>query len=131
MAFYWPANFLLCVAPSAPLLHEHHLIGVGSVAMVASAAWPAPEPRRRLDPFPTGWYALFSSELAAGALLHGRYFGEELVVFRTEAGRAVAMDAYCPHMGAHLGHGGEVRGETLRCPFHGFCFDFDIWENKR
>jgi nitrite reductase/ring-hydroxylating ferredoxin subunit len=77
-----------------------------------------------LDPFPTGWYGLcFSSELQTGAVLHGRYVGQELVIFRTHAGRAVAMDAYCPHMGAHLGHGGTVQGETLRCPFHGFCFD--------
>src|SRR4029077_10476021 len=27
------------------------------------------------------------------------------------------------HMGAHLGHGGVVEGETLRCPFHSFRFD--------
>jgi hypothetical protein len=26
-------------------------------------------------------------------------------------------------MGAHLAHGGSVEGETVRCPFHGFCFD--------
>jgi len=26
-------------------------------------------------------------------------------------------------MGAHLGHGGVVEGETLRCPFHAFRFD--------
>lgn len=33
------------------------------------------------------------------------------------------MDAYCPHLGAHLGIGGTVEGETLRCPFHAFRFD--------
>lgn len=26
-------------------------------------------------------------------------------------------------MGAHLAHGGKVEGETIQCPFHGFCFD--------
>ena len=33
------------------------------------------------------------------------------------------IDAYCPHMGAHFGHGGKVVGETIWCPFHGFRFD--------
>ncbi len=73
---------------------------------------------------PTGWYALcFSQELKAGEVKRGTYFGEELVVFRTQSGEVAAVDAHCPHMGAHLGYGGTVQGETLRCPFHGFCFE--------
>jgi nitrite reductase/ring-hydroxylating ferredoxin subunit len=46
----------------------------------------------------------------------------EIVIFRTTSGTACAIDAYCPHLGAHFGHGGEVVGEELRCPFHGFRF---------
>jgi nitrite reductase/ring-hydroxylating ferredoxin subunit len=49
--------------------------------------------------------------------------GREVVVFRARSGAARVLDAHCPHLGAHLGHGGEVRGETIRCPFHGFCFE--------
>ncbi|WP_459250257.1 Rieske 2Fe-2S domain-containing protein [Streptomyces youssoufiensis] len=30
---------------------------------------------------------------------------------------------YCPHLGAHPGHGGTVRGENLVCPCHHFRFD--------
>jgi nitrite reductase/ring-hydroxylating ferredoxin subunit len=81
---------------------------------------------RRLDlpPYPTGWFALaFSTELARGQMVRARFFGRELVLFRGKGGRAVAMDAYCPHMGAHMGYGGRVEGDALRCPFHGFCFD--------
>lgn len=79
---------------------------------------------RELPPFPNGWYALaFSRELRAGQVLNARFMGRELVLFRTAAGIACAMDAYCPHLGAHLGHGGRVEGETIRCPFHGFCYD--------
>jgi phenylpropionate dioxygenase-like ring-hydroxylating dioxygenase large terminal subunit len=52
-----------------------------------------------------------------------RFAGQEIVVFRTASGRLSALDAYCPHLGAHLGHGGTVAQEELRCPFHGFTFD--------
>ena len=52
-----------------------------------------------------------------------RYFGEELVLFRTRSGTARVLDPFCPHLGAHLGVGGTVEGGTLRCPFHGWRFD--------
>jgi nitrite reductase/ring-hydroxylating ferredoxin subunit len=75
-------------------------------------------------PFPVGWYAIrFSHELAPGAVERVTFCGQSLVLFRTESGRAALVDAYCPHLGAHFGHGGTVEGEALRCPFHGFCFD--------
>jgi nitrite reductase/ring-hydroxylating ferredoxin subunit len=76
------------------------------------------------DPFPTGWYFVaLASELRSGQVLSRTICGEELVIFRTASGQAVATEAHCPHLGAHRGHGGTVVGETLRCPFHGFCFD--------
>jgi nitrite reductase/ring-hydroxylating ferredoxin subunit len=79
-----------------------------------------------LPPFPVGWFAIaFSEELGPGQVQRGGWLGQELVLFRTRAGRAVVMDAHCPHMGAHMGHGGVVIGEGLRCPFHGFCFSAD------
>jgi nitrite reductase/ring-hydroxylating ferredoxin subunit len=53
-----------------------------------------------------------------------RLAGEDIVVFRTASGRCVAIDAWCPHMGAHLGRtGARVEDEWLRCAFHGFAFD--------
>ena len=33
------------------------------------------------------------------------------------------VDAYCAHLGAHLGVGGKVEGECIRCPFHGWRYD--------
>ncbi|MGB5812734.1 MAG: Rieske 2Fe-2S domain-containing protein [Polyangiales bacterium] len=78
----------------------------------------------RLRAFPTGWFLVcFSDELAAGEVKSIKFMGQDLVVFRTDSGTACLSDAFCPHMGAHLGHGGTIEGETLRCPFHGFCFD--------
>ena len=68
---------------------------------------------------PNGWFrAAYSGELKAGDVLPLAYFGTELVLFRDEAGEAHLLDAYCAHLGAHLGHGGRVEGEGIRCPFH-------------
>lgn len=75
-------------------------------------------------PTPNSWYAVaFSGELKPGAVLARTLAERELVIFRTRSGHACAMDAHCPHLGAHMGIGGKVDGETLRCPFHGFRFD--------
>ena len=77
-----------------------------------------------LPPFPNGWFAVgFSRELRPGGVLARRLAGRDLVLFRTASGAPCALDAYCPHLGAHLAYGGVVQGETLRCPFHGFRFD--------
>lgn len=77
-----------------------------------------------LPPFPMGWYAVCElAELQAGGTWTGMWCGREVVAWRTASGQAVLSEAYCPHMGAHLGCGGEVRGEELVCPFHAFRFD--------
>ena len=80
---------------------------------------------------PYGWYFVaYSDELKIGDVRSLHYFGRDLVLFRNESGQAGVLDAYCPHMGAHLGDGGVVEGDVLRCPFHawafrpdGFCVD--------
>ncbi len=75
-------------------------------------------------PTPAGWFALAHlGELGPGRVVARRLAGRELVVFRTRSGKVAALSAHCPHLGAHLGHGGRVEGETIVCPFHGFRFD--------
>jgi cholesterol 7-desaturase len=77
-----------------------------------------------LPPYPTGWYAFgLASELTPGAVLSRPFMGEDLVVYRTRSGIVRAVAPYCPHLGAHLGHGGWVDGELLVCPFHSFAYD--------
>lgn len=87
------------------------------LGVVASASrFPFPS-------LPTGWFAIaFSRELRPGKALARHYFGRDFVVFRSDDGEVHATDAYCPHLGAHLGDARVVDGE-LRCPFHGFRFD--------
>ncbi|HEY3699482.1 MAG TPA: aromatic ring-hydroxylating dioxygenase subunit alpha [Spongiibacteraceae bacterium] len=75
-------------------------------------------------PIPFGWYGVsYSDELKVGEVKPIAYFGKQLVLFRTESGEAKVLDAYCPHLGAHLGHGGKVQGENIACPFHGWQFN--------
>ena len=82
--------------------------------------------KRYEQPIPLGWYALeYSEQLAVGEVKALHYLGRELVLFRTESGQARVVDAFCPHLGAHLGHGGIVVGENIACPFHGWQFDGD------
>lgn len=72
-------------------------------------------------PIPIGWSAvLFSDELLPRQVVPIHAFGVDLVAWRSAAGEVAVLDAYCPHMGAHLGHGGVVSGEQLACPFHGW-----------
>ena len=75
-------------------------------------------------PAPEGWFAVgFADELAPGEVRAIRLAGRDLVLFRTAGGTAGAFSAHCPHMGAHLGKGGRVVGESLRCPFHSLRFE--------
>ncbi len=75
-------------------------------------------------PMPHGWFRVCESdELATGEVRAGRYFGRDVVLFRGEEGRAHVMDAHCCHLGAHLGHGGKVEGDCIRCPFHAWLYD--------
>jgi nitrite reductase/ring-hydroxylating ferredoxin subunit len=82
---------------------------------------PFPFPR-----LPYGWFVVaYSREIPAGEIRTFHYFDEELVIYRDSDGRAHAVEAHCPHLGAHLGEGGCVIGDTLRCPFHGWRFGPD------
>lgn len=92
---------------------------------LAEVADRAPIADRNLDfPFPSGWFpALLSDELAPGQVRPLRYFGRDLVAWRGEDGAVRMLDAYCRHLGAHLGYGGRVVGNEIECPFHAWRYD--------
>jgi len=73
---------------------------------------------------PRGWYAVaWVEDLGLASVRPARLCDRDIVVVRTESGEAAVYDAHCPHLGAHLGYGGVVEGESLRCPFHGWEYD--------
>ena len=76
-------------------------------------------------PVPVGWYFIdYSENLKAGEMRNIQVFGQEWVLFRSESGEKVGVtDPYCPHLGAHIGHGGKVCGDNVRCPFHHWEYD--------
>lgn len=51
-----------------------------------------------------------------------RVLGEDLVLFRDEAGRHGLVDKHCCHRGADLAFG-RLEDGGLRCAFHGWLFD--------
>jgi phenylpropionate dioxygenase-like ring-hydroxylating dioxygenase large terminal subunit len=97
---------------------------------------PAPNEPRYPFPVPNGWFGVAqSNDLGPGETKNGHYFGRNLVIWReAETGTPHVVDAYCAHLGAHLGVGsgspeshepgpGLVRGNCLECPFHGWRYD--------
>lgn len=75
------------------------------------------------DCFIEGWYwAIPSSKLKVGQIKPVTLLGRELAIYRGTDGKVIALDAYCPHMGAHLAEG-KVEGCRIRCFFHNWQFD--------
>lgn len=74
--------------------------------------------------FPDGWYAVATiEEVKKAKVLPIKALGKDMVAFQTESGVFSVLSAHCPHQGAHLGHGGTIKGETIECPFHKWCFN--------
>jgi phenylpropionate dioxygenase-like ring-hydroxylating dioxygenase large terminal subunit len=74
-------------------------------------------------PIPFGWFCVGYPEDFGAAPAPLYYFDRHLVGWRDADGAVHMNDAFCPHLGAHLGHGGHVDGCELVCPFHGWQFD--------
>jgi 3-ketosteroid 9alpha-monooxygenase subunit A len=77
-------------------------------------------------PLPAGWFAIgVSADFPAEQAVPAQWFDQDLVIFRSKDGTLGALDAYCPHLGAHLGHGGTVSDGSVTCPFHGWRWAAD------
>lgn len=84
--------------------------------------------------YPRGWLMVAASAAVTATPGEARFFGEDVVLYRGAGGRAHMVEAYCPHMGAHLAvgpmgataeHGVQIEGDDIRCPNHGWRFGPD------
>jgi 3-ketosteroid 9alpha-monooxygenase subunit A len=67
-----------------------------------------------------GWHCLGLAKDFRDGKPHGvQAFGGKLVVWAGADGELHALDSYCRHMGGDLSNG-EVQGDTVACPFHGW-----------
>lgn len=83
-----------------------------------------PKTRWNMSSYPRGWFVIaYGTELENQGVRPLRYFGQDLVLFRDQAGQPALLDAYCTHLGTHLGVGGVVEDGCIRCPMHGWRFD--------
>lgn len=82
--------------------------------------------------FPRGWFMIAGSEEASTTPKAVRFFGTDMVLYRGQSGKVHLIEAYCPHMGAHIARspkssivrdGEQVTGDSIRCPFHGWRFN--------
>ena len=56
--------------------------------------------------YPNGWFHLFeSAQVRKNDVRRVDVLGLNLVAFRAENDQMYVLDAYCPHLGANLGHG--------------------------
>lgn len=89
--------------------------------------------------YPRGWFMIEQSRtLNTHKPVAVRFFGQDFALYRgRESGKVILLDAYCPHMKTHLaapnttsyvvldGHGTNVEGDGIRCPYHGWRFGAD------
>ncbi|MGE3244797.1 MAG: Rieske 2Fe-2S domain-containing protein [Beijerinckiaceae bacterium] len=69
------------------------------------------------------WYAAgWASEAEAGKPLARTILNQAVAIYRTEAGKAVALEDRCCHRLAPLSLG-RVEGDCIRCMYHGLKFD--------
>lgn len=70
-----------------------------------------------------GWYwTVKSSKVKRKKVIPFNLMGRELAIYRGEDNEVRVIDAFCPHMGAHLAEG-SVENNSIRCFFHHWCFD--------
>lgn len=68
------------------------------------------------------WYAVMEGDrIRPGQVVSAVRLGKRLAFFRTQDGKAHAVEDKCAHRGARLSQG-KVMGDHIACPFHGLVY---------
>jgi nitrite reductase/ring-hydroxylating ferredoxin subunit len=70
-------------------------------------------------PLHGGWYLVAFADAAMSDITPVRLGEGHFMLVRTQDLGLRLFDATCPHRGADLAHGGQLRGRHIMCPFHG------------
>lgn len=68
------------------------------------------------------WYVAALADEVGRSLLARTLLGKKVLLYRTEAGEAVALDDRCAHRSYPLSEG-QLEGDTVVCGYHGFRYD--------
>lgn len=74
--------------------------------------------------YPRAWWTIgWSGDVQQARVVPLKVLERDVVLWRDMSGEVHAQAGHCPHLGVHIGYGGEVVGKTVRCPFHGWQYD--------
>ena len=68
------------------------------------------------------WQVAAFAEEVGHHILTRRFLNEPVILWRTQAGCAIAMEDRCPHRYAPLSIA-SLQGDEVRCGYHGMQFD--------
>lgn len=73
--------------------------------------------------WPDTWYVVArSSDILSNNVFEGVIAKRPFIIYRSEKNQLIALNAHCPHMGAHL-RNATVVGDKLRCALHSLTVD--------
>ena len=68
------------------------------------------------------WYLICPSADLSNKILSQKILGEDIILFRTKSGKAVALEDRCCHRNVKLSLG-YLNDETVVCGYHGWEYD--------
>ena len=100
-------------------LRERTPVELGGPQVLSAIEYEALNPK-----YPRAWWtACWSGDVKPGRAVPLKILERDLVLWRDSSGTLHCQAGHCPHLGAHIGYGGFVVGDTVRCGFHGWCYD--------